>query len=207
MKPPTGWNEVIPTSKAIQASGAAKYGVAVGLGSGGNELITITYYMFGSRLAQLGGRFFDKDGKAVFNSPEGVAAIKWWKALNDSGVLAPGAMGMSFTQTRELLANGTIAATWEGPFAGTIAINLKLDSVRITVGDIGAPGANAFAPGGVIEPINVEADNVKAHITTSVHENCIPRPIITSTNATTSPDHDTTPITTPKSRLGSLNSS
>src|SRR5207249_3893691 len=52
VKPPTGWNEVIPTSKAIQASGAAKYGVGVGWGGGGSELITITYYMFGSRLAQ-----------------------------------------------------------------------------------------------------------------------------------------------------------
>jgi multiple sugar transport system substrate-binding protein len=126
VKPPTTWDDVIKVSKAVQDSGAAKYGLGVGFGS--QDLIQVTYYMFGSRLAQLGGRFFDKDGKAVFNSPEGVAALKWWKSLYDSGVLAPGALGMSFAQAREFLAAGTIAATWEGPFAGTIAkqVNPKI---------------------------------------------------------------------------------
>jgi multiple sugar transport system substrate-binding protein len=126
VKPPASWDDIIPAAKAIQASGAAKYGVGVGFG--GQSLIQVTYYMFGSRLAQLGGKFFDKDGKAVFNSPEGVAALKWWKQLYDSGVMAPGAPGMTFAQAREFLAAGTIAGTWEGPFAGTIAkqVNPKI---------------------------------------------------------------------------------
>jgi multiple sugar transport system substrate-binding protein len=128
VKPPTSWDEMITASKAIQASGAAKYGVGLALGGDSSTLLYITYYLFGARLAQLGGRFFDKDGKAIFNSPEGVAALKWWKNLYDSGVVAPGALGMSFAQAREFLAAGTIASAWEGPFAETIAkqVNPKI---------------------------------------------------------------------------------
>ena len=127
LKPPTSWAEMLDVSRQLNKKiGPDKYGLGVGLSSDGG-LIQVVYYMFGGRLAQLGGRFYDEDNHVVFNSPEGVAALQSWKDLYDSGLLSPGAMGMSFAQARELLAAGTIAATFEGPFAQTIAAQVKPD--------------------------------------------------------------------------------
>ncbi|MCG8509360.1 MAG: sugar ABC transporter substrate-binding protein [Rhodospirillales bacterium] len=119
IEPPKSWDEVIPKSRRIaEASGSMK-----GFGTFYNESGSdyLPYYMFGSRLAQLGGKFFDGNGNVAFNSPEGVAALQWWKKVYDSGILPPGAFGASKGSVREQFATEKIAAMWDGPFAGTIA--------------------------------------------------------------------------------------
>jgi multiple sugar transport system substrate-binding protein len=125
VQPPGSWGEVQTVTKAINDSNAG----AQGLGAFFNEsdLIYPVYYLFGSRLAQLGGSFFDESGKAVFNSEEGVAALTWWKQLYDSGVLAPGSLGITKSQLREDFAAGKVAAMWDGPFAGSIAKQISPD--------------------------------------------------------------------------------
>ena len=119
VEPPSGWDEVVPVSEQIAESSSALAGIGALFNESGADYVP--YYLFGSRLAQAGGRFFDDAGNAVFNSPEGVAALEWWMGLNDSGVVAPGAFGVSKGQLREQFATGKIAAMWDGPFASTIA--------------------------------------------------------------------------------------
>lgn len=118
--PPKSWEEVIPKSQEITAALGGKMN---GFGTFFNESGAdyLPYYMFGSRLAQLGGRFFDDEGNVVFNSPEGVRALEWWKEVYDSGILPAGVLGSSKGAVREQFATGKIAAMWDGPFAGTIA--------------------------------------------------------------------------------------
>lgn len=125
LKPPKNWDEVLTTAKQLNGSSTVPNGLGVTFGD--SDLIYATYYLFGSRLAQLGGRFYDENGRAVFNSPEGVAALQWWKDLHDSGLLAAGTFGTSWAQLRENFATEKIAGMWGGPFEGTIAKQIKPD--------------------------------------------------------------------------------
>jgi ABC-type glycerol-3-phosphate transport system substrate-binding protein len=117
--PPKNWNEVLEDAKKLQDAGVASHGLGVTFGD--SSILYPMYYLFGARLAQLGGRLYDENGHAVFNSPEGVAALKWWKDLYDSGLLGGGSLGLTWTQLREDFASGKIAGMWGGPFEGTIA--------------------------------------------------------------------------------------
>ena len=137
--PPTNWEEMVAASKKLADSDAVNYAFGEGFAGDPHH---VAYYIFGSRLAQLGGRFLDKDGKAVFNSEAGVQALKDWKAFYDSGVFMPGALGMMTANARESLAAGTIAGMFDGPFAQVIATQVQPD-IRLAFppawkeGDIG----------------------------------------------------------------------
>jgi len=119
IEPPKSWDDVIPTAKAVSEKLDGVEGLGTFYNENGSDYLP--YYMFGSRLAQLGGKFFDADGNVAFNSPEGVKAMDWWKEVYDSGVLPPGVFGSSKGAVREQFATAKITAMWDGPFAGTIA--------------------------------------------------------------------------------------
>lgn len=119
---PANWNEMVAVSKKLAKSGVVKYAFGEGFAGDPHH---VAYYLFGSRLAQLGGRFLSEQGLAVFNSPAGVQALKDWKAFYDSGVFMPGALGMMTANAREALAAGTTAAMFDGPFAQTIAKQIQ----------------------------------------------------------------------------------
>ncbi len=125
LQPPKNWDEALEVTKKLNASGVVARGLGVTFGD--SSPVYTVYYLFGSRLAQFGGRLFDDSGHAAFNSPEGVAALLWWKNLYDSGLLAPGSLGSTFTQLREDFATEKVAAIWGGPFEGTIAKQIKPD--------------------------------------------------------------------------------
>jgi hypothetical protein len=42
----------------------------IGVTFGDSSILYPMYYLFGARLAQLGGKLYDDSGHAVFNSPE-----------------------------------------------------------------------------------------------------------------------------------------
>jgi ABC-type glycerol-3-phosphate transport system substrate-binding protein len=125
LQPPKNWNEVLDVTKKLNESGVVAHGLGVTFGD--SSLLYPMYYLFGSRLAQLGGRIYDDSGHAVFNSAAGVAALTWWKNLYDSGLIAPGSLGSTWTQLREDFATEKVAAMWGGPFEGTIAKQIKPD--------------------------------------------------------------------------------
>ncbi len=122
--PPTNWEELLDSARKIDESGIAQ-GLSVTFGD--SSILYPMYYLFGGRLAQLGGKLYDENGHAVFNSPEGVAALQWWKDLYDSGLLGPGTVGTTWSQLREDFATGKIAGTFGGPFEGTNAQQITPD--------------------------------------------------------------------------------
>lgn len=126
LAPPKNWNDVLDTAKKLKADGVVPNGVGVTFGD--SSILYPMYYLFGARLAQEGGRLYDENGHAAFNSPEGVAALQWWKDLYDSGLLPAGSLGSTWSQLREDFATEKIAGTWGGPFEGTIAkqVNPKI---------------------------------------------------------------------------------
>ena len=123
---PLSWEEAVAAAETLNESDAIEYGLGIGLNNAPDQIIN---YLFGSRLASLGGQFFDEEGRAAFNSPEGVAVLEWWRDLYESGVLAPGAPGMGWQDVREGMAAENIAASWEGPFAANIARQVNPDIV------------------------------------------------------------------------------
>lgn len=127
VEPPNSWAEMIQVSQALQELGVTPYPFGEGFAG---DVHHVTYYLFGGRLAQLGGRILDENSRAVFNSPEGVQALNDWKAFYDSGLMMPGAIGMMTADAREALGAETIAAMFDGPFSQSIAKQVNPD-IRI----------------------------------------------------------------------------
>lgn len=112
LQPPTNWDEFVKVLEALRDPATNSYGMSMPLQDG--SFIMTRYFAF--RLAQEGGQWLDKDGKVVFNSPEGVAALQWWKDFYNKGLVVPGSMGEDQTMMAEFLATGQTSATIDGPF-------------------------------------------------------------------------------------------
>lgn len=112
LKPPSNWEEFVQVEERLRDKAAGKYGMSMPLSDGG---FILTRY-FGFRLAQEGGRLFDGSGNVVFNSPEGVAALRWWKDFYNKGLVVPGSLGENQTQMLEFLASGQVTTIIDGPF-------------------------------------------------------------------------------------------
>lgn len=126
LKPPASWDDFIQVERRLRDKGANRFGMSMPLSDGG---FILTRY-FGYRLAQEGGQLIDDTGKVAFNSPRGVAALKWWKDFYNMGLVVPGSMGENQTQMLEYLAAGQVTSIIDGPFiwskAKQIDPNIKL---------------------------------------------------------------------------------
>ena len=115
LEPPTNWDEFKDVTRALNESDVVEFGAA---GMFGHAIYT-PYYTFGVRLAQLGGKFYDENSCAVFNSAEGVQSMNDWKELYDDGTLAPGSMSFDENDLIDFLTAGRVAAMWNGPWVGS----------------------------------------------------------------------------------------
>jgi multiple sugar transport system substrate-binding protein len=61
------WDDYMTAAEALTDADAGVYG----------GFQPVSFFEFYKSLAQAGGEFFDADGQAAFNSPEGVAAAEW----------------------------------------------------------------------------------------------------------------------------------
>ena len=112
LEPPTNWEEFVAVLEALHDPATHTYGMSMTLQEG--DFIITRYFQL--RLAQEGGQWFDEDGKVIFNSPEGVAALQWWKDFYDKGLVVPGSMGEDQSMMLEFLGSGKTVATIDGPF-------------------------------------------------------------------------------------------
>ena len=126
LQPPRSWDEFVTVLRALRDKSQNRYGMSLTLSEPG---FLMTRY-FGYRLAQEGGRWIDNDGKVVFNSPEGVAALTFWKSLYGMDLVVPGSLGENQTQMLEYLAAGQVDTIIDGPFiwskAKQISPNIRL---------------------------------------------------------------------------------
>jgi multiple sugar transport system substrate-binding protein len=117
LQPPRSWDEFVAVLRMLRDKSQNRYGMSMPLSDAG---FIMTRYL-GYRLAQEGGRWIDADGRAVFNSPEGVAALTFWKDLYAMDLVVPGSLGENQTQMLEYLAAGQVDTTIDGPFIWTKA--------------------------------------------------------------------------------------
>jgi multiple sugar transport system substrate-binding protein len=123
LEPPTNWDEFVAVMEALRDEASGSYGMSMPLQDAG---FIMTRY-FGFRLAQEGGKWFDEEGNVVFNSPEGVAAMQWWKDFYDKGLVVPGSLGEDQSQMLEFVATEQVPAIIDGPFIWTKAKQLNPD--------------------------------------------------------------------------------
>ena len=126
LQPPRSWDEFVAVLRTLRDKSQNRYGMSMPLSDAG---FIMTRYL-GYRLAQEGGRWIDADGRAVFNSPEGVAALTFWKDLYAMDLVVPGSLGENQTQMLEYLAAGQVDTTIDGPFIWTKAKQVN-PNVRI----------------------------------------------------------------------------
>jgi multiple sugar transport system substrate-binding protein len=112
LQPPKSWDEFVAVLRALRDKAQNRYGMSMPLSDAG---FIMTRY-FGFRLAQEGGRWIDGDGRVAFNSPEGVAALTFWKDLYGMDLVVPGSLGENQTQMLEYLAAGQVDTIIDGPF-------------------------------------------------------------------------------------------
>ena len=87
IEPPKNWDEMVEVTRQLNESGVVQYG----FGDSGGFIHHVSYAVYAGRLAQLGGRMLDENGRAAFNSLK--VWRRWvWKAFIDSDLsccLAP----------------------------------------------------------------------------------------------------------------------
>lgn len=108
--PPDDWDEFVAALEALRDEGV--YGMSMPL----SDPSFIVTRLFGLRLAQEGGNWFDEDGDVAFNSPAGVAALNWWKDFYERGLIPDGALSEDQATMLEFLAAGQIVGVIDGPF-------------------------------------------------------------------------------------------
>lgn len=117
LKPPTNWDEFIKIEQSLLDKANNSYGMSMPLKDAG--FTSSRYFSF--RLAQEGGQRFDASGNVIFNSPQGVAALDWWKNFYGMNLVVPDAMGEDQTQMLEYVATEKVPTIIDGPFIWTKA--------------------------------------------------------------------------------------
>jgi multiple sugar transport system substrate-binding protein len=102
-EPPKTWDEALEYAKKItEASEEEVYGI--GIGGAKNLMTDEQAYIF---LASAGARFFDENGRVIFNNPKTIEALKLYKEFFQYA--PPGAEAWSWGEIELNIAAGTIA--------------------------------------------------------------------------------------------------
>ncbi len=121
LEPPMNWEEFVQVLKKLRHDG--KYGMSMPL----QDASFIISRYFGFRLAQEGGQWFNADGDVIFNSPEGIASVEWWKDLYEKDLIVPGSIAEGQSTMLEFVASEQTACLIDGPFILTKAKQITPD--------------------------------------------------------------------------------
>ena len=123
LEPPTNWDDLATLACELRDEDTGRYGLSLPLGMPAWNLL-----LFYNRLVQNGGQVLDAEGRVAYNSPEGVAALEYYKGLLDTGCIVPGSYTEQLAQSREFFATGQIAMILDGPFIGSIVQQTNPDA-------------------------------------------------------------------------------
>ena len=121
--PPSNWDEFMDAARALRDPEEGIYGY-MGTMMYAEVLATRMFYY---RLAQLGGQLLDENGDVAFDSPEGLAAIKWWKNFWDEDLIDPASLTTPWPGIMELMAAGRLGMFTDGPFTAKYLEGLNPD--------------------------------------------------------------------------------
>lgn len=121
---PKTWDEFAEYSRKLTVPDKRQFAVTGTLQ--GEPPTNMTYDIY-PLLLQNGAKLIDTTtNKAVFNSPEGVAAIEWYAdRINKDKISVPGVLSNGEKEKRANFASGNVAMMFEGPWG--IAIQKQLN--------------------------------------------------------------------------------
>jgi ABC-type glycerol-3-phosphate transport system substrate-binding protein len=122
--PPKTWDEFADHARKLTNPEKRQFAVTGTLQ--GEPPTNMTYDIY-PLLLQNGAKIIDATtNKAVFNSPEGVAAIEWYvERVNKDKVSVPGVLSNGEKEKRANFASGNVAMMFEGPWG--VAIQKQLN--------------------------------------------------------------------------------
>jgi multiple sugar transport system substrate-binding protein len=100
-QPPKTWTELQEMGKAAVDKGLVKYPFIEYFKQ--EEGLTIAYAYY---LAAFGGQFFDQNNKPAFNSPEGLAALKYMVDGMKNGLYNPASLESTYEEVRRTFSQG-----------------------------------------------------------------------------------------------------
>ena len=110
--PPTTLDEFVEVGKILTSGDGNSYATQLCISASNTAGAVVCNY--GPILYSFGGRVIE-DGKSAFNSPEGVAALKWMVDLEKKyGIAAPGSITVDAKGMRESLASGHTFMNFDG---------------------------------------------------------------------------------------------
>jgi multiple sugar transport system substrate-binding protein len=113
VEPPTTWEEYLEASIALTDSSKNQYALTGNIASEPASTINTEVWPF---IYQAGGTLIE-DGKAAFNSPEGVKALEFYKSMiKDHKVATPGELSATEQDKRANFSAENTAFMFDGPW-------------------------------------------------------------------------------------------
>ena len=113
-----------------------------------------------------GGDLFDADWNPTFNSPEGVAALEWFKEIYDAGAVPAGTVNYTWDDIGQAMAAGQLAVDLDWPgFAGFYsdpAASKIADVLGFAVSPVGSAGVRGGWSGSHSFSVTEACDNKEA---------------------------------------------
>ena len=129
-KPPVTWDEFLTVGKKLTHGN--QYGTAVWLGKGDALQCMTDAFTFSG-----GGKVISDDGKkALFNSPQGVAALNFWKAC--AAISPPGTVGRDEESSFLLFTSGQVGMFFYGEW-GQDSIAVRAPTMNYGVANLPKP--------------------------------------------------------------------
>ena len=115
-KVPTTWDELRALLEQMKKDGVN--GMEMTWGSPADAGVHFQYLQWEWRIASLGGRLVDDQGRPAFNTPEGKQAMQYWYDLYKDGLLAPGSEAALVQTNRGDFCAGKTLMIIDGPWMG-----------------------------------------------------------------------------------------
>ncbi|HHW88856.1 MAG TPA: extracellular solute-binding protein [Chloroflexi bacterium] len=100
-EPPKTWSELREMGMAAKNQGLVEYPFIEYFQQEEGLTIAFAYYLFA-----FGGAFFDEEGKPVFNSPEGLAALNFMVSGLQDGLINPASLESTYEEVRRTFSQG-----------------------------------------------------------------------------------------------------
>ncbi|MFN3981258.1 MAG: extracellular solute-binding protein [Caldilinea sp.] len=100
-QPPKTWSELREMGMAAKNQGLVEYPFIEYFQQEEGLTIAFAYYLFA-----FGGAFFDEEGKPMFNSPEGLAALNFMVSGLQDGLINPASLESTYEEVRRTFSQG-----------------------------------------------------------------------------------------------------
>ncbi|MGQ9628461.1 MAG: ABC transporter substrate-binding protein [Anaerolineae bacterium] len=156
--PPRTWDELMEQGMAMKEKGIVEYPVIEFFAQAEGLVCDFVLYLF-----PFGGTFADEENNPTFNSPEGVAALKYMVEGMKKGLFNPASLESTYEEVRHTFSQGAAAFSFNWAYQYNLA-NDPAESQIAGKAEIalipGGPGAaSATTNGGMGLSIMADSDN------------------------------------------------